>query len=43
MISKDIQKVLISEDQIEERCEELAKEIENDYMRKEKFRSSSDC
>lgn len=34
MISKDIQKVLISEDQIEERCEELAKEIENDYNAK---------
>ena len=31
MISKDIEKVLLTEEQIEQRCKELAAQIEHDY------------
>lgn len=37
MISNDIEKVLVTEEQIIERCKELAQEIQADYDKEEKY------
>lgn len=37
MISENIEKVLVTEEQIIERCKELAEEIQADYEKREKY------